>query len=544
MNAKKGIVLGMAIAVVFLIAAVGSASANGVCWIDSGSDSYHPEGYYKCGDLVNYSCTLNATMTCSSGLGLKVNNDTVPITINGYNATNTAYYAIDGSSPGDCVNTYRSGIYNYNTTLQHGYDNVTLKNLEIKNFCFGIRLKGNSSNRVENNTIDNCSVHDNGDGGGYTMGIDVYKGDRCNITNCTVYNNTGEVITGCGTGGHGINLYGCGCEVETFYGHHNVTNNTIYNNTMAGIYSKNGCKYNNISYNKVYENGKVVGGATSYFGGGIRLECMNTDNWTVSYNTVTDNYGPGVFVRGDYNNITHNDVTNNKNASSVATGVDVGVGYGIFIHSQGEHNNITYNRVCNNNGTDIYNDSDATNTFDENICNKSHPDGLCEYDCVDAYKYQVDNSPGANNPNIEFNTTEYANARVDDDVRACNKTTSNGNYAAHRFNFTVREPAAKIDKIKVIWNGIGDHDSAGATDGAKLYIYNFNSGSYGNPLDSDTTTDEEITLTGEKTSSISNYINSNNVTILVNQTSAHGGRPPYSHIRTDLVKIVIYFKHP
>jgi len=47
-----------------------------------------------------------------------------------------------------------------------------------------------------------------------------------------------------------------------------------------------------------------------------------------------------------------------------------------------------------------------------------------------------------------------------------------------------------------------------------------------------------VTLTGEKTSSISSYISpSGNVTILVNQTSAQD--MDVSHICTDYVKLVV-----
>ena len=520
-------ILAVGILLAMLVMATGSASADGVCvWgnIDNGE-------FYQCGQTVTQSCTLNATMTCSSGHGLQVGAN--GITIDGAN------YTIDG--PG-CSDTYIVGIYNNN-----GYDNIVIKNVEVKNFCDGIRLKGGydsdsqtCTNKVENNTIDNCTVHDNGVNTLKFHGIHL-KPCVCNSTiiNCTVYDNTGEVEGSCEDGGMGIRLH-------TLCDHNNITNNTIYGNRLSGIFSKMKCKYNNVTYNNVTGNGKTSPG-NGNMSGGIRLECVLTNYWNVSYNTVTNNTGPGIYVRGDHNNITHNDVTNNNNASScVVSGTSVDAGDGIYIAydagagGYAQYNNVTYNRFCNNEYYDMYNHTgDATTTYDENICNKSHPDGLCEYDCVDAYKYQIGNNPGLGNPNIEFNTTEYANARVNDDVRACNTTTLDERYAAHRFNFTVREPASKIDKIKVIWNGIGDHDSA--TDGAKLRIYNFGSAAY-EQLGS-TTLDTEVTLTGEKTSSISNYINSDNVTVLVNQTSAHS-RQGASHICTDLAKIVIYFKDP
>ena len=521
----KGI-FGLGILLVMLVIATGTVSADTEITSLPYTANTADERYYLTGDLT---CTDN------SAHGITIGNNNITIDGQSHKITGNKSANACSCDDEDAPENADCGIYN------NGHDNVTIKNLEVENFCHGIVLKGAStSNKVENNTIDNCTVHNNGVDGANCLnhGILLMYTANSTVSNNTVCNNTGEVVATCDTGGHGIRLY-------KYSDYNNVTNNTIYNNTLAGIYSKMRCEYNNVTYNKVYENGKVVGGATAYFGGGIRLECYNTNYWNVSYNTVTDNTGPGIHVRGDHNNITHNDVTNNKNASTNTECAYRGIGDGIYLC--GDYNNVTYNRVCNNNGTDIYNHSDATgNTFDENICNTSHPDGLCEYPCVYAYKYQVNNNPGANDPNIEFNTTEYANARVDDDVRACNKTTTDDYYAAHRFNFTVREPASKIKKINVTWNGIGDHDSS--TDGAKLYIYNFSAGAGYEELDSSTTGGPltEITLTNETTSSISNYINSNNVTILVNQTSAQtpGMPPARSHIKTDLAKIVIYFEYP
>ena len=160
-----------------------------------------------------------------------------------------------------------------------------------------------------------------------------------------------------------------------------------------------------------------------------------------------------------------------------------------------------------------------------------------------AFKHQVDDSPGVGDPSEEFNATEYANIRFDDNVYASNQSTANGNYAAHRFNFSIDDNEESwITKINVTWKGKGTHESAGATKGAKLYIYNFTSAAYEH-LQTSANVETEVTLTNEKTSGISNYISStNNVTVLVNQTSAQaavGGRTKYSHIETDYVKLVV-----
>ena len=159
-----------------------------------------------------------------------------------------------------------------------------------------------------------------------------------------------------------------------------------------------------------------------------------------------------------------------------------------------------------------------------------------------AFKYQIDNSPGPGDPGEEFNSTEYSNIKADDGTRAVNKTSTDDRYAAHRFNVSIDQAATNISTINVTWNGIGDHDSA--TDGAKLFMYNFTAGSY-RQLDSNTTTPAvEVNLTGSvnTTLGISNYIRNDNVTVLVNQTSAQIPPPPTtrkSHIKTDYFMLVV-----
>lgn len=218
----------------------------------------------------------------------------------------------------------------------------------------------------------------------------------------------------------------------------------------------------------------------------------------------------------------------------------------------------------NNNGEidyDAWNQSDEGETYVHPILavlrlkNITHDydfsDNLSGTPGVDAWAFKDQltqaqfNSGSPIYPGTEFtNPGDYDNIAKDDDTRQEDQTSGNGNYAAHRFNFSIDEAAADIEKINVTWNGIGDHDSA--TDGAKLYIYNFTDRNY-TELDSDTTgPPTEITLTGEKTNStgnISDYISpSHNVTILVNQTSAQTPGypgPDRSYIKTDYIRLVI-----
>ena len=139
-------------------------------------------------------------------------------------------------------------------------------------------------------------------------------------------------------------------------------------------------------------------------------------------------------------------------------------------------------------------------------------------------------------PNTEFSSTYYGYIKTDNGVYQTDSSLAQ--YAAHRFNFSIDEAAADIEKINVTWNGRGyrSNPSAGGDDGATLYIWKEGTGY--EQLDT-TDSGDEVTLTGGVTSSISNYINSGNVTVLVEQNTAGGGSTTRSYIRTDYVKLVI-----
>ncbi|HJH32652.1 MAG TPA: DUF3344 domain-containing protein [Methanosarcinaceae archaeon] len=156
-----------------------------------------------------------------------------------------------------------------------------------------------------------------------------------------------------------------------------------------------------------------------------------------------------------------------------------------------------------------------------------------------AYEGQVSDKPPTTNGVPSGAIDAYSNISADDGTYETCVTTTNDNFAAQRFNISINESAPA--KINVTWNGKGWHDAGGTFDGAYLYIYNFTSESYGNALAS-TDSGAEATLTGEVTSDTSSYINSGNVTILVEQKSAQSGRGinvKYSHIETDYVRVVV-----
>ena len=516
----KNVILVATIATVFLVVTVGSATAD--C----------PD----CGATLNSDLDLTCDMNCPNGNGLVIGAD--DITIEGNN------HMIDGGSPGAC-NVDRAGIYGITLSTR---DNVAIKNLKVKNFCSGIFLSAPLDNtKITNVTIENCTIYDNGVNatGKKTHGIKMKSVYNSTINNCTIYNNTGgaDCEPPCENGGSGIFL--------KIGNDNNITNNKIYDNKKGGFFTKAKPLRNNISYNEIWGNHQ----------GGIILRCKCCANNTIEYNNASYNYGTGIFIGGPCNTIRYNTVCNNKNGSIEelpdtghnGCGVnfgrddsDIDCGYAPCGSIGSRYNNLSSNRICGNEYLDIWERAGVrgTNEGDNNICDE--PDGWnddgttgCTYRCVYAYEKQHNAKPPSTNnvPSTEFSSTDYDKIRLDDNDRKTSETDTNNYYAIHRFNFTVTEPTAKIDKIKVTWNGKGKHDGEEEVQGAELYIYNYNSGSYDDPALDSNSVNTEDTLTGEKTSGISNYISpSGNVTILVEQKSPHSADGS-SHIETDYVQL-------
>jgi parallel beta-helix repeat protein len=323
---------------------------------------------YSCGDTVTENYTFTGDMSCSCGHGLIIGADGITIDGNGY--------TLDGVSPGACdgFGIQRSGIYN------PGYDDVVIKNLESKNFCNGIYLKGNkeSGDLVYRNTIENCNVHHNGNASGgdtSTHGIKMVFVFNSGVKNCEIHHNTGKGI-GCKNGGNGIFLQG---------GKRNlITHNEIYDNTKGGFFTVMKPEHNTFTYNNIIGNGQ----------GGIILRCKKAANHIIEHNTVTENYGTGVWIGGPSNTIRYNTITNNKNGSAY-TGIIGKYGAGIKIcRAEADNNEIFSNLVCGNDGVDIEICADigiTGTTGDENTCSTTKnydDDGTCG--CTYSCKQRVD----------------------------------------------------------------------------------------------------------------------------------------------------------
>jgi len=121
--------------------------------------------------------------------------------------------------------------------------------------------------------------------------------------------------------------------------------------------------------------------------------------------------------------------------------------------------------------------------------------------------------------------------------------SSNSSYAAQRFNFLIDTPTDKdgpvnkIEKLSISWIGSGYHDDS--DEGLTLYIWN---GSSYEELAS-TNSGTEVTLNGERSSNIEDYVNSGNVTVIVVQKSPGEGPDSLSSLATDYIKLVVTHHH-
>jgi parallel beta-helix repeat protein len=352
---KKRLIGPLVVTVLLLMFLVGNASA-GCIGVETGTD-------FGCGDTVTESCTLNENMSCTSGHGLEIGENGITIDGNGH--------WIDGVATGKCDDpfTKRTGIYSL------GYDNTTIKNLEVTNFCHGIWFRwddmgyGGGKVIVNNVTIDNCKVHDNG-----------YMEDPEDPDAGT------PVIT------HGMYL------MALF--NSTITNNEVYNNCGSGTSCEGGG-------NGVFLRGFAGYGANGQ--GGIILRCKKSDHNLIELNNASANYGDGIFIGGNSNTIRDNIARGNTDGPRF-TGT-VGDGDGIDMgRSDGSRNNYIFNNtVCNNEGTDIKvcHAEGRGNHGDENTCDTTYnynDEGAmgCTYICNRFADFSAEPTKGVSPLKINF----------------------------------------------------------------------------------------------------------------------------------------------
>jgi hypothetical protein len=354
---SSGITTTLALAGIVLLVAAGGASANGVCV----GEHYN----FSCGDVVNESCTLNASMICTdnSKAGLYIGADDIVIDGAGFSMTGSKSAAACGAAilgaQGQTTPEKHSGIYNgYDGgVIPVSHDNVVVKDLEIEYFCTGIAIgDGSFATDIDNMTVTGCYIHDCGESTKLDHGIHMVYTNNCNITKNEIsyIEGTGD---GCSGGGNGIFLYGVD-EGGATRGHwNNFTCNYLHHTNKSGWFSKHMCKYNTISYNNATHNNQS----------GIMPKCEKTNYNEFEYNNMSYNGLNGFYLGGDNNIIRYNTMINN--------GAE-----GLGLKGTADSNTITNNTACGNGGTGDMAWTDVTNIGDSNTCD-SGPTGACDWSC-------------------------------------------------------------------------------------------------------------------------------------------------------------------
>ena len=355
----KDVILALAIAAVFLVAAVGSASADEAITSLPFTTNEDGERYYLTGDLT---CTNTAN-------AITIAHNNVLIDGQGNKITgNVAAGICTGGSESNPVETH-SGILN-----KGGYDNVVVEDLEIENFCTGVTM-GHSTTDVENMTVTGCKIHDCGDSSSITHGIHLSGAHHSTITKNEVYNIAGTADMGsCGSGGNGICMFGGDAAGKGDW--NDITCNHLHDNAKCGLHAKKKCMHNIISYNNASGNA----------GAGIMPECKKTDWNTFQYNTMSNNGFGGFYTCGNNNTISYNTLIHNGHAMPGGYGLEINAGLKMG-SPYGTNNDVINNTVCDSSGNDIVTTNNAqgnTNTVESNTCKDLERGGVvgsCDWSC-------------------------------------------------------------------------------------------------------------------------------------------------------------------
>jgi nitrous oxidase accessory protein NosD len=218
--------------------------------------------------------------------GIDVQRDNIVIDGAGYNLTGSGLYGYINPfyNPPILINT--AGIYT-------GRSNVTIKNLTVQNFLYGISLQYNTNITVLNSVLRS------------EQGVIAYNSEQLTLVNCKLYD------PGYGSG-YGVYLQ-------------NVTHSLIYNDTFANTtYGINGgygswdgaTRYNNdynvIVNNQFIRNDYAIDMGPSSYNIFLNNIIQNGSYWLLSRDTWVWMPGEGIDIGGEGNIVCGNHISGNK----------------------------------------------------------------------------------------------------------------------------------------------------------------------------------------------------------------------------------------
>lgn len=188
-----------------------------------------------------------------------------------------------------------SGILFYIDRPNTSFPYLRLDSLDVSGYLvLGIAIGSNCNSGYSDVRVTACQLHDNGEGGFYSYGIDTPVHSNWYVGNCQAYNNSGrsEIIQH--NTGNGIVVGGVdGCTVEYCQAYNNGWLSADGTNGPAGIWGVI-CNKLIIQYCESHHN--VAGGR--FDGSGFDLDGGCT-YCILQYNNSHDNQGPG-YVLAQY----------------------------------------------------------------------------------------------------------------------------------------------------------------------------------------------------------------------------------------------------
>jgi parallel beta-helix repeat protein len=339
---KAGFGAGVWIAFILLVAVfvvvldVPLVKGSGIIYIRAGGNIDPPTAPISTVDNLTYTFTDNIY----DPLVVERNN----VVVNG------AGHVLEGTGSGN-------GMY------LNGRSNVTIKNITIKQFSYGIYLSSSSGNTLSANTI-NASTGiflDSSAGNNISSnnisninGVGIFLGSSSNnsISANTLTNNANGIYLYASSSNNSISTNtitnaNYGISLDHSANNNSISANTIANNTNTALYLYFSSNNNSISANTITND--IIG-----------ISIGACSNNSVSSNIITNNTNYGVVLSSSDASIFANNITNNNN--------------GIYIYGS-SNNNISANTVTNNN-YGVWLNSALNNSVSANTIRKNNNYGI------------------------------------------------------------------------------------------------------------------------------------------------------------------------
>ena len=210
--------------------------------------------------------------------------------------------------------------------------NVTLSDLEIRNYVPGYQLAAIESNQYSTGwTLQNLQVHDNGTN---TGGAGASLGPGWDVQGGRYYNNRQKGLSD----GLGDDATVNGAEID----HNNYTNDTYTTANVSCADDAGGFKW--VANNITVENSNIHDNACV----GLWMD-INADSATITNNQISDNWDEGILIEISHNTtITGNTITGNGFHSFRANCPNIWMYGGGITLASSDHATITDNTVTAN----------------------------------------------------------------------------------------------------------------------------------------------------------------------------------------------------